>query len=116
MRRREPPEPPDLPSSPVGYPPTRATVPGEHPEPGSSRDRYLRDVRARQTLRDEERERVLSRVEDDKRSGPWCNASGVDATRRRARRHSHEATLRECVAGYAAETSADAAEQTIYRD
>ena len=111
-----PENPPDLPSSPLGYPPTRAPFRRESPEPGSPRDRYLRDVRARQSRRDEERERVLSRVEDDKRSGPWCNASGGAATRLRARRHSHEAILREFVATYAVETTVDAAEETEETD
>jgi len=72
----------ERPGSPLGYhherqPPPPAT-PGS-PTPGSPRDAYLRSLRAKREAEKAERDRVVARVEDDKRSdsaneraAPWC--------------------------------------------
>ena len=62
------------PASPLGYrrrsaDPFGGAGAASPPEPGSPRERYLADLRERRARRDEERERVLSRVEDDRRFG-----------------------------------------------
>ena len=65
--------PAERPASPLGYhherhPPPPAT-------PGSPRDEYLISLRAKREAEKAEHDRVVARVEDDKRSeraAPWC--------------------------------------------